>query len=83
MEKAFIYSISDYFNVADIAPADRLLKYANDVNELVYIPYGEDDNAGVIYGLALIGVGYYNENEPSENYPSLLKAGIFIYLLII
>lgn len=78
MEKGFIYSITDYFNIDPlILPADRLMKYANDINEFVYIPFGDkDDNAGVMYGLALIGVGYYNIDEPINNFPNLMKAGL-------
>ena len=29
-----------------------------------------------MYGLALIGVGYYSETEPSEGFPNLMRAGL-------
>lgn len=42
----------------------------------VYEPYVQDDvNAGILYGLSLLGVGYYNENEPAQGFPHLSMAG--------
>ena len=79
-ERDYIYSLGIYLNTTDPAladPATRLKTYADTFNSRVYIPYGPtDENAGIIYGLAVIGVGYYSEVEPQNNFPNLKLAGL-------
>ena len=79
-EKAYVGAISVFSNTSDpnlADPASRLASYAQAMRERVYIPYVEtDENAGILYGLSLLGVGYYSESEASEGLPHLHEAGL-------
>ena len=33
-------------------------------------------SAGILYGLSLLGVGYYSESEPNDNFPHLTQCGL-------
>jgi len=79
-ERAYIAALAVYTNTSDPAvaePASRLSYYAKALKEKVYDQYlNEDENAGIIYGLSLLAVGYYSEDEPMEGYPTLMSAGL-------
>eukprot|EP00602_Paraphysomonas_sp_CaronLab_P005248 CAMPEP_0185037884 /NCGR_PEP_ID=MMETSP1103-20130426/32887_1 /TAXON_ID=36769 /ORGANISM="Paraphysomonas bandaiensis, Strain Caron Lab Isolate" /LENGTH=556 /DNA_ID=CAMNT_0027576069 /DNA_START=29 /DNA_END=1699 /DNA_ORIENTATION=+ len=85
-ELGYIESLAVYMNTSDPTitdPAKRLQKYADAVNWKVYQPYDPiDENAGVIYGLAMIGVGYYSETEPEDGFPNLMLAGLTEELIV-
>ena len=67
-EESFIYSLAHFFEPRNTSNSHRLIDYANDLSE-VYDQWGkEDPNAGIIYGLSLLGVGYYIDDS-SEGYP--------------
>lgn len=78
-ERAYIESLAVYVNTTDpklASPAARLLSYAEALREKVYSIYKEEDeNSAIMYGLALLAVGYYNEQEPEDGFPNLLAAG--------
>ena len=78
-ERAYIEALRAYVAEdarLDAAPALRLARWRDATRDLVYAPFGADDeNAGVLYGLSLLAVGYYSESEPAEDYPHLRAAG--------
>jgi hypothetical protein len=78
-ERAYIGALAAYLALDDPTvadPASRLQKYADELRDEVYAPYGlEDANAGILYGLALLAVGYYDEAEPAKGWPRLMEAG--------
>jgi len=86
-ELAYLGSLAVYTNLTDPAvelPADRLQVYADNLLANVYEPYGSSDsNAGIMYGLALIAVGYYSEQEPARGFPSLTRAGLVEELVLL
>lgn len=86
-EIAYIKALMIYYDTTDPElnePAVRLQTYANAFKELVYQPYGStDENAGIIYGLAMIGVGYYSESEPAQGFPNLGLAGLTEELVLL
>lgn len=79
-ELGYLAALSVYMNTTDPVvkePSARLQAYADTFKSRVYEPYGAtDENAGVLYGLALLGVGYYSEDEPGSGYPNLKMAGL-------
>jgi hypothetical protein len=78
LEKAYIEALAVYYNESDHSnPATVLRNYANALKEKVVIPYSTiDDNVGVLYGLALLAVGFYDDYEPQNGFPNLKQAGI-------
>jgi tetratricopeptide (TPR) repeat protein len=86
-EADYIYTLGVYVNTTDPAvadPATRLKVYADTFNSKVYLPYGNtDENAGVLYGLSVLGVGYYSESEPNNNYPNLRLGGLIEEMMVL
>ena len=39
--------------------------------------------SSIMYGLALIAVGYYSEQEPARGFPSLTRAGLVEELVLL
>ena len=75
-EAAYIAALAQYANTsASLTPTARLQLYADALNATVYTPYAPtDEHASILYGLALLGVGYYSETEPADGWPHLLEA---------
>jgi hypothetical protein len=78
-EVAYINALAIYANRSDPAlsdPAARLDRYAQSLKGVFYEFDQEDPNAGIIYGLSLLAVGYYSETEPTTGFPNLSLAGL-------
>ena len=73
-ERDYLFALSVYANASGLAPAERLRRHADAMRTVAERHASEDENAGVLYGLSLLAVGYYSEEEPSRQWPHLLAA---------
>ena len=80
-EVAYLDALQIYADITDMntisatSPSQRLQNYAVALKDKVYTPYASvDENAGIIYGLSLLAVGYYSSTEASDGYKNLIEA---------